>query len=60
LLPDDEHQPLLTRELLYTGLTRARHAAVLCGTKAAILAAGKRGALRESGLADRLRATLPP
>ena len=24
---------LLTREILYTGLTRARHAAVLCGTK---------------------------
>jgi exodeoxyribonuclease V alpha subunit len=60
VLPEDEHQPLLTRELLYTGITRARHAAVLCGTKAAILAAGKRRALRESGLADRLRATLPP
>jgi exodeoxyribonuclease V alpha subunit len=59
VLPEDEHQPLLTRELLYTGLTRARHAAVLCGTKAAILAAGKRRALRESGLAERLRATLP-
>jgi exodeoxyribonuclease V alpha subunit len=59
VLPEDEHQPLLTRELIYTGITRARHAAVLCGTKAAILAAGKRRALRESGLADRLRATLP-
>ena len=59
VLPEDEHQPLLTRELLYTGLTRARHAAVLCGSKAAIVAAGKRGALRESGLAERLRATLP-
>ena len=58
VLPADEHQPLLTRELLYTGLTRARHAAVLCGTKAAIVAAGKRRALRESGLAERLRATL--
>lgn len=60
VLPEDEHQPLLTRELLYTGLTRARHAAVLCGTKAAIVAAGKRRALRESGLAERLRATLAP
>jgi exodeoxyribonuclease V alpha subunit len=60
VLPDDEHHPLLTRELLYTGLTRARTSAVLCGSKAAIAAAGKRRALRESGLAGRLRATLPP
>jgi exodeoxyribonuclease V alpha subunit len=58
VLPDDEHHPLLTRELLYTGLTRARTSAVVCGSKAAIAAAGKRRALRESGLADRLRATL--
>ena len=42
VLPDDEHLPLLTRELLYTGITRARTSAVLCGTKAAITAAGKR------------------
>jgi len=54
VLPEDEHQPLLTRELLYTGLTRARTSAVLCGSKAAIIAAGKRRALRESGLAGRL------
>jgi exodeoxyribonuclease V alpha subunit len=60
VLPDDEHHPLLTRELLYTGLTRARTAAVVCGSKAAIAAAGKRRALRESGLASRLRATLAP
>jgi exodeoxyribonuclease V alpha subunit len=58
VLPDD-NQPLLTRELLYTGITRARKSAVLCGTKAAITAAGKRVALRHSGLASRLRATLP-
>jgi exodeoxyribonuclease V alpha subunit len=56
VLPEDEHLPLLTRELLYTGITRARTSAVLCGTKAAIVAAGKRGALRHSGLATRLRA----
>jgi exodeoxyribonuclease V alpha subunit len=56
ILPEDEHLPLLTRELLYTGITRARTSAVLCGTKAAIIAAGKRGALRHSGLATRLRA----
>ena len=54
VLPEDEHQPLLTRELLYTGITRARTSAVLVGSKAAIAAAGKRRALRESGLATRL------
>jgi exodeoxyribonuclease V alpha subunit len=59
VLPD-ENQPLLTRELLYTGITRARKSAVLCGTKAAIVAAGKRVALRHSGLAGRLRASLTP
>jgi exodeoxyribonuclease V alpha subunit len=58
LILPDENQPLLTRELLYTGITRARKSAVLCGTKAAVVAAGKRVALRHSGLAPRLRAAL--
>lgn len=56
VLPEDENLPLLTRELLYTGITRARTSAVLCGTKAALISAGKRVALRHSGLATRLRA----
>lgn len=60
VLPEEENLPLLTRELLYTGVTRARHSAVLVGTKQAIVAAGKRVALRHSGLAARLRAMLPP
>jgi exodeoxyribonuclease V alpha subunit len=55
ILPEDEHLPLLTRELLYTGITRARTSAVLCGSKAALVAAGKRVAQRHSGLAARLR-----
>jgi exodeoxyribonuclease V alpha subunit len=55
ILPDDE-LPILTRELLYTGITRARTSAVLCGTKTALTSAGKRVALRHSGLAARLRA----
>ncbi len=59
VLPEEENLPLLTRELLYTGVTRARHSAVLVGTKQAIAAAGKRVALRHSGLAARLRAMLP-
>jgi exodeoxyribonuclease V alpha subunit len=55
LVLPDEDLPLLTRELLYTGITRARTSAVLCGTRAAITNAGKRVALRHSGLAKRLR-----
>lgn len=58
VLPEDEHLPLLTRELLYTGITRARTSAVLVGSRAAIVAAGKRVALRHSGLSARLRARL--
>ena len=55
VLPEDE-LPLLTRELLYTGITRARTSAVLCGTRASLVNAGKRTQLRHSGLATRLRA----
>lgn len=58
VLPEDEHLPLLTRELLYTGITRARTSAVLVGSRAAIIAAGKRGALRHSGLSTRLATRL--
>jgi len=57
VLPDDD-LPLLTRELLYTGITRARQSVVLCGTRAALHNGAKRTALRHSGLADRMRATL--
>ena len=57
ILPDDD-SPLCTRELLYTGITRARTSVVVCGSKQALLAGGKRGALRDSGLGARMRATL--
>jgi len=56
LILPDEDLPLLTRELLYTGITRARTSVVLCGTRTALTSAGKRVALRHSGLAKRLRA----
>ena len=58
LVLPDEDLPLLTRELLYTGITRARTSVVLCGSRSALLAGGKRAALRHSGLAARIRATL--
>jgi exodeoxyribonuclease V alpha subunit len=57
VLPDDE-LPLLTRELLYTGITRARTSVVLCGSRTALTNGAKRTALRHSGLAARMRATL--
>jgi exodeoxyribonuclease V alpha subunit len=54
LLLPEQPLPLLTRELLYTALTRARHAVVICGS-AEVLAAGTCTSLaRFSGLAERL------
>jgi exodeoxyribonuclease V alpha subunit len=47
--------PLLSRELLYTAITRARRAVVICGSPA-VLAAGAATRLeRSSGLGERLR-----
>ena len=49
VLPDAPH-PLLTRDLLYTALTRCRSALILCG-EAAVLSAGIGNAIqRTSGL----------
>jgi len=54
LLLPEQPLPLLTRELLYTALTRARQAVVICGS-ADVLAAGTTSSLtRLSGLAERL------
>ena len=58
LLPHDD-LPLVTRELLYTGVTRARTGVVIAGSRPILVNGGKRRALRESGLGERLRATLP-
>jgi exodeoxyribonuclease V alpha subunit len=58
LLPHDD-LPLLTRELFYTAITRARTSVVIAGGKSIVAAAGKRGALRDSGLPARLAAELP-
>ena len=54
VLPDVD-SPLLTRELLYTAVTRARRAVRLVGTPEALRAAVDRRAQRASGLAGRLR-----
>jgi len=46
--------PLLTRELLYTAITRAREHVTLIGTEDSLRAAVRRKARRASGLAARL------
>jgi exodeoxyribonuclease V alpha subunit len=46
--------PLLTRELLYTAVTRATRRVLVLGTEAAIRQAVRRPALRASGLRNRL------
>jgi len=46
--------PILTRELLYTAVTRARHQITVVGSEASIREAIARPVARASGLADRL------
>jgi exodeoxyribonuclease V alpha subunit len=57
LLPDDESR-LLTRELLYTALTRAQASVTLIGSENAVRAAIHTRVLRASGLAERLAGAL--
>lgn len=49
-----EDRPIVTRELIYTGLTRAKASAALIAPTAVLKAAIKRAHQRHSGLADRL------
>ena len=53
LLPDPG-SPILTRELLYTAVTRAKERLVIAGTEEALRAAVQRPVARASGLRDRL------
>jgi len=57
ILPHDD-LPLVTRELLYTGITRARTGVVIAGSRMILATGCKRVAHRHSGLNPRLRATL--
>ncbi len=54
LLPQ-EHSQLLSRELLYTGVTRAKARVRVIGPEASVRAAVERRVVRASGLARRLR-----
>jgi exodeoxyribonuclease V alpha subunit len=58
LLPDAA-SPILTRELLYTAVTRARNELILVGDEAAVRAAVGRPVARASGLAARLSRSPP-
>jgi exodeoxyribonuclease V alpha subunit len=53
ILPDPESR-LLTRELLYTAVTRARNRVIVVGTEAALRAAIARPVQRATGLRERL------
>ncbi len=53
ILPD-ETSPILTRELLYTAVTRAEDRVTIVGTEAAVRAAVDRPVNRASGLRERL------
>lgn len=53
VLPDEDHR-VLTRELLYTGVTRARRTVDVVGSEAVVRAAVARTTTRASGLVGRL------
>ena len=50
VLPDDEKHPLLNRQIVYTGITRAKKRAVVVGTEKALTAALKRKLERDTGI----------
>jgi exodeoxyribonuclease V alpha subunit len=54
LLPPAESR-ILTRELLYTAVTRARRELILVGTESTVRSAVERPVARASGLRERLR-----
>jgi len=53
ILPEQD-SPVLTRELIYTGITRAREHIMVCGDRAIIAAALDKRIERSSGLRDAL------
>ncbi|UAA40495.1 exodeoxyribonuclease V subunit alpha [Paraneptunicella aestuarii] len=59
--PESEQQrALLSRELFYTGVTRAKKQCVLLADKSAIYHAVNRRCIRASGIVDRLKALQSP
>lgn len=54
VLPDDEDLPLLTRELLYTGITRAKKKVLVLAKDNVVIKASQRKVTRASGVIERL------
>lgn len=50
ILPDDENNPLLTKEILYTGITRAKNKVFIYGKKIVFKKAISNKIMRESGI----------
>ena len=50
VLPNDEKHPFLTRQVVYTGITRAKKRAVVIGGEAALTAALSRKLERDTGI----------
>ena len=50
VLPNDEKHPLLNRQIVYTGITRAKKRAVVVGTKEVLETALSRRLVRDTGL----------
>lgn len=59
LILPPQPSPLLTRELIYTALTRAREGVTVWGSEATLAAAIGRRLERDSGLGEALRIALP-
>jgi exodeoxyribonuclease V alpha subunit len=59
ILPDRDF-PVLTRELIYTAITRARNSMVIWGDRGVFRNAVARRTIKASGLRDALMPTLPP
>ena len=57
LLPEED-SPLLTRELFYTGVTRAKQQVRIVGPESAVRAAVERRVVRASGLRQRMTAAV--
>ena len=50
-MTDDKEHPLLNRQIVYTGITRAKKRAVIVGTEKALTAALERKIERDTGIA---------
>jgi exodeoxyribonuclease V alpha subunit len=53
VLPDDENQPLLTRELIYTAITRAKKSAIVFASKEVLESGVAKQVERASGITNR-------